>query len=114
MMNGLSSVAVLAAFSESLVAGRRVLVFGSALSATPRLLLDRGARLVHVCDPAPLRVAEALRRPSTPGLSISTPSDEEIASREGALDCVLVEHLGAFDARSVVEKTRRLLAVRGV
>jgi hypothetical protein len=114
MMNGLSSSAVLAAFAESLVAGRRVLVFGSALSATPRLLLDRGARLVHVCDPAPLRAAEALRRPGMPGLSISTPSDEEIASREGAVDCVLVEHLGAFDARSVVEKTRRLLAVRGV
>ncbi|HEX6765516.1 MAG TPA: hypothetical protein VF103_08570 [Polyangiaceae bacterium] len=113
-MNGLSSGAVLAAFAESLVEGRRVVVFGSALSSTPRLLLERGARLVHVCDPAPLRVAEALRRPSVPGLTISTLNDDEVAAREGAVDCVLVEHLGAFDARSVVEKVRKLLAVRGV
>jgi hypothetical protein len=113
-MNGLSSSAVLAAFVESLVEGRRAVVLGSALSPTPRLLLDRGARLVHVCDPAPLRVAEALRRPNVPGLTLSTLNDDEIAAREGAVDFVLVEHLGAFDARSVVEKAKRLLAVRGV
>ena len=113
-MNGLSSGAVLAAFAESLVEGRRVVVLGSALSPTPRLLLERGARLVHVCDPAPLRVAEALRRPSIQGLSISTLNDDEVAAREGAVDLVLVEHLGAFDARSVVEKAKNLLAVRGV
>ncbi|HEX6277064.1 MAG TPA: hypothetical protein VFZ53_28680, partial [Polyangiaceae bacterium] len=113
-MNGLSSGAVLAAFAESLVDGRRAVVLGSALSPTPRLLLDRGARLVHVCDPAPLRVAEALRRPNVPGLTLSTLNDDEVAAREGAVDFVLVEHLGAFDARSVVEKTKRLLAVRGV
>jgi len=114
LMNGLSSGAVLAAFAESLVEGRRAVVLGSALSPTPRLLLDRGARLVHVCDPVPLRVAEALRRPSVPGLTFSTLNDDEVAAREGAVDCVLVEHLGAFDARSVVEKVRKLLAVRGV
>jgi hypothetical protein len=113
-MNGLSSAAVLAAFAESLVEGRRVVVFGSALSPTARLLLERGARLVHVCDPAPLRVAEALKRATVPGLTLSTLNDDEVAAREGAVDFVLVEHLGAFDARSVVEKARKLLAVRGV
>jgi hypothetical protein len=113
-MNGLSSGAVLAAFAETLVEGRRVVVLGNALSHLPRLLLERGARLVHVCDPAPLRVAEAVRRPPTPGLTISTLNDDEVAAREGAVDCVIVEHLGAFDARSVVEKARKLLAVRGV
>jgi hypothetical protein len=114
LTNGLFSSAVLAAFAESLIEGRRVVVFGSALSPTPRLLLERGARLVHVCDPAPLRVAEALRRPSVPGLTLSNLSDDEVAAREGAVDCVLVEHLGAFDARAIVEKARTLLAVRGV
>src|SRR5262245_49838529 len=113
-MNGLFSSAALAAFAESLVEGRRVLVFGSALSPTPRLLLERGARLVHVCDPAPLRVAEALRRPCVPGLTLSSLSDDEVAAREGTIDCLLVEHLGAFDARAIVEKARALLAVRGV
>jgi hypothetical protein len=114
LMNGLSSSSVLAAFAETLVEGRRVVVLGNALSQLPRLLLERGARLVHVCDPAPLRVAEAQRRPPTPGLTISTLNDDEVAAREGAVDCVIVEHLGAFDARSVVEKVRKLLAVRGV
>ena len=113
-MNGLSSAAVLAAFAEPLVEGRRVVVFGSALTSTARLLLERGARLVHVCDPAPLRVAEALKRATQPGLTLSTLNDDEIAAREGAVDFVLVEHLGAFDARSVVEKAKKLLAVRGV
>ncbi|HEV8550483.1 MAG TPA: hypothetical protein VGQ57_15670, partial [Polyangiaceae bacterium] len=58
----LTASAALAAFIEPFVEGRRVLVFGSALASTPRLLLERGARLVHVTDPAPLRVAEAVER----------------------------------------------------
>jgi SAM-dependent methyltransferase len=105
---------VLAAFAEPFVEGRRVLVFGSALASTPRLLVERGARLVHVCDPAPLRVAEAIERAAAPGLSFSTFTDEPLAAREGGFDCVLVENLAAFDARTVVAKARRLLAPRGV
>ncbi len=110
----LSSSAPLAAFIEPFIEGRRALVFGSALATTPRLLLERGARLVHVCDPAPLRVAEAVERAAAPGLSFSTFSDEVLASREGSFDCVLGENLGAFDARAVVARARRLLAPRGV
>ena len=115
MLTGsLSSTAVLAAFAEPFVESRRVLVFGSSLSMTPRLLIERGARLVHVCDPAPLRVAEASERAEVPGLTFSNFADETLAAREGSFDCVLVEHLGSFDARSVVARTRRLLAPRGV
>jgi SAM-dependent methyltransferase len=110
----LSSGAVLAAFAEPFVESRRALVFGSSLASTPRLLIERGARLVHVCDPAPLRVAEAVERAAAPGLSFSTFADEVLASREGSFDCVLVENLAAFDARAVVAKARRLLAPRGV
>jgi SAM-dependent methyltransferase len=110
----LTSSAALAAFIEPFIEGRRALVFGSALASTPRLLLERGARLVHVCDPAPLRVAEAVERAAAPGLSFSTFSDETLASREGGFDCVLVENLGAFDARAVVARVKRLLAPRGV
>ena len=110
----LSSGAVLAAFAESFVESRRVLVFGSSLSSTARLLIERGARLVHVCDPAPIRVAEAAERAAAPGLSFSTFADEVLATREGGFDCVIVENLAAFDARTVVAKARRLLAPRGV
>lgn len=110
----LTSTAALAAFMEPFSEGRRVLVFGSALASTPRLLLERGARLVHVCDPAPLRVAEAAARAAAPGLTFSAFSDETLAGREGSFDCVLVENLGAFDARSVVARARRLLSPRGI
>lgn len=110
----LSASAALAAFIEPFIEGRRALVFGSALATTPRLLLERGARLVHVCDPAPLRVAEAAERAATPGLTFSTFTDETLATREGSFDCVLVENLGAFDARAVVARARRLLSPRGV
>ena len=112
--SSLSSSAALAAFIEPWLSNRRALVFGSALAATPRLLLERGARLVHVCDPSPLRVAEAAERAAAAGLSFSSFSDETLAGPEGAFDCVLVENLGAFDARAVVARVRRLLAPRGV
>jgi SAM-dependent methyltransferase len=110
----LTSSAALAAFIEPFIEGRRVLVFGSALASTPRLLVERGARVVHVCDPAPLRVAEAVERAAAPGLSFSTFSDETLSGREGTFDCVMVENLGAFDARAVVARARRLLSPRGV
>jgi SAM-dependent methyltransferase len=110
----LSSSAALAAFIEPHLSNRRALVFGSALATTPRLLLERGARHVHVCDPVPLRAAEAAARGATPGLSFSSFGDETLAGREGSFDCVLVENLGAFDAKSVVARARRLLAPRGV
>jgi len=113
-MGTLSSSAALAAFIEPSIESRRVLVFGSALATTPRLLLERGARLVHVCDPAPLRVAEAAERAAAPGLSFSAFSDETLAGREGSFDCVLVENLGAFDARTVVARARRMLSPRGI
>jgi len=110
----LSAGAALAAFSEPYVESRRVLVFGSSLSATPRLLVERGARLVQVCDPNPARVEEAAERLSAPGLSFTTFSDELLQAREASFDFVLVENLAAFEARAVVARARRLLAARGV
>ncbi len=110
----LSASAALAAFSEPFVQSRRVLVFGSALSAAPRLLIERGARIVQVCDPNPARVDEAAERLAAPGLSFTTFSDELLQAREGSFDFVMVENLAAFEARAVVARTKRLLAPRGV
>ncbi len=112
--SSLTSSAALAAFSEQFVEGRRALVFGSSLSAVPRLLIERGARIVQVCDPVPSRVEEATTRLAAPGLAFATFADELLQSREGGFDFVLVEHLGAFDARTVVTRAKRLLAARGV
>jgi SAM-dependent methyltransferase len=110
----LSASAALAAFSESFVQSRRVLVFGSSLSAAPRLLIERGARMVQVCDPNPARVEEAAERLAAPGLAFTTFSDELLQAREGSFDFVMVENLAAFDARAVVTRAKRLLAPRGV
>jgi SAM-dependent methyltransferase len=110
----LSASAALAAFSEPFVQSRRVLVFGSSLSAAPRLLIERGARIVQVCDPNPARVEEASERLAAPGLAFTTFSDELLQAREGSFDFVLVENLAAFDARAVVTRAKRLLAPRGV
>jgi SAM-dependent methyltransferase len=110
----LSASAALAAFSEPFVESRRVLVFGSALSAAPRLLVERGARMVQVCDPNPARVEEAAERLAAPGLAFTTFSDELLQAREGGFDFILVENLAAFEARSLVARAKRLLAPRGV
>jgi SAM-dependent methyltransferase len=110
----LSASAALAAFSESFVESRRVLVFGSSLSAVPRLLIERGARIVQVCDPNPARVEEAAERLAAPGLAFTTFSDELLQPRDGSFDFVLVENLAAFDARALVTRAKRVLAPRGV
>jgi SAM-dependent methyltransferase len=110
----LSASAALAAFSEPFVESRRVLVFGSALSAAPRLLIERGARLVQVCDPNPARVEEAAQRLGAPGLAFTTFSDELLQAREGSFDFVLVENLAAFEARALVARAKRVLAPRGI
>jgi SAM-dependent methyltransferase len=110
----LSASAALAAFSESFVESRRALVFGSSLSAAPRLLIERGARMVQVCDPNPARVEEAAERLAAPGLAFTTFSEETLQARDGSFDFVLVENLAAFDARAVVARAKRLLTPRGV
>lgn len=110
----LSSSAALSAFAEPFIKGRRVVVFGNALSALPRLMLERGARLVHVCDSTLIRATEAAQRYSASGLSFSALGDGDLALRDSAFDTVVVEHLGAFDAKQLVRRARKLLAPRGV
>jgi hypothetical protein len=110
----LSSSAALSAFAEPFIKSRRVIVFGNALSALPRLMLERGARLVHVCDSTVLRATEAAQRYSASGLTFSALGDGDLALRDAAFDTVVVEHLGAFDAKQLVRRARKLLAPRGV
>jgi SAM-dependent methyltransferase len=110
----LPASAALAAFAEAYVTGRRVLVLGNALSPLPDLLLDRGARFIHVADPDGARAAQASARGSSNRLSFAPWSDGPLAFREAAFDFVLIENLGAFEPRRVLTEARRLLAPRGV
>ena len=79
---------VLAAYAEPVASGRRVLFIGPAISALLDRLLERGARLVHVCDPSSVRVAEATAKNRSSNLSFSTLSDGHFALRDGAFDVI--------------------------
>lgn len=110
----LSASAALAAFGEALAHGRKVLVLGSALSSLPELLIERGARLVHVLDPDPARAQQAGARSRSSQLSFSAWGDPPLALREGAFDLAVVENLSAFEPTRALREVRRLLGPRGV
>jgi len=105
---------VLAAYAEPVASGRRVLFVGPAISALPSRLLERGARLVHVCDPDPVRVAEATAKNRSSSVSFSALADGHFALRDGAFDVCLVEDAGITDPVALVKKLRRALTPRGV
>ena len=105
---------VLAAYAEPVASGRRVLFIGPAISALPNRLLERGARLVHVCDPDPVRVAEATAKNRSSSVSFSALADGHFALREGAFDVCIVEDAGISDPVALVKKIRRALTPRGV
>lgn len=105
----------LAAYSEDHIAGRRVVVFGNALSGLAETLLERGARLVHVYDEDPARVAEAAARSASPSISFAPLSPAGIAARDGAFDIGFVEEVAVFsDPAQLVTRLRRALSARGV
>jgi hypothetical protein len=105
---------VLAAYAEPVASGRRVLFIGPAVSALPARLLERGARLVHVCDPDPVRVAEATAKNRSKDVSFSALADGHFALREGAFDVCIVEDAGISDPVPLIKKIRRALTARGV
>jgi SAM-dependent methyltransferase len=105
---------VLAAYAEPIATGRRVLFIGPAISALPAHLIDRGARLVHVCDPDPVRVAEATAKNRTGNISFSALADGHFALRDGAFDVCIVEDAGITDPVPLVKRIRRVLTPRGV
>jgi SAM-dependent methyltransferase len=110
----LSASAALAAFGEAFANGRKVLVLGSALSPLAELLLDRGARLVHVCDPDPGRAQSAGARTRATNLSFATWGEPPLALREGAFDFAVIENLSAFEPTRTLREVHRLLGPRGV
>ncbi len=89
---------VLAAFLEPVVEGRRVIVFGEATSRLCENLLDRGARLVHVCDPDTVRVATAAARNTSQSVSFAPLAESGLSVREGAFDVGIIEDMAALTA----------------
>lgn len=104
----------LAAYVESLLEGRRAIVFGDSSSDIAERLLERGARLVHVYDPDSSRVAEAATRNTSRSVSYAPLGEGGLAVRDGAFDVALVEDLSAeADPVGLLRKVKRCLGPRG-
>ena len=114
-METLSPSIVLAAYAESLLDGRRVAVFGDALSPCADELLERGARLVHLYDPDPARAAEAAARNRSKQISVLPLDTADIAVRDGAFDVAIITDLSTVDdGARLLKCIRRALSPRGV
>ncbi len=114
MSSAIEPAIVLAAYAEPVASGRRVLFIGPATSALPERLLERGARLVHACDPNATRVAEATAKNRSGNLSFSALADGHFALRDGAFDVCVVEDAGISDPVPLLKRVRRALSPRGV
>ncbi|MBX3182925.1 MAG: hypothetical protein KIT72_17970 [Polyangiaceae bacterium] len=111
----LRSSAALAAYLESLLEGRRAIVFGDSSSDLGERLLERGARLVHVYDSDVSRVAVAAAQSSSRGISYAPLGEGGAAVRDGAFDVALVEDIGSYaDVSALLRRVKRSLGARGV
>jgi len=115
MPSMLPSVAI-AAFAEKLIEGRRAIIFGSATHTLWEKALERGARLVHVCDPDPVRLAEAAARNTSPLVSFAPLSNQaSLALRDGSFDLGIIDNLSSLeDPTSTIRLLRRALSPRGL
>lgn len=111
----LSPGMVLAAYAERLIEGRRVVVFGDSSSGLAEHLVDRGARLVHVYDSDPKRVALATARGAARNISFAPLGQTGIAARDGSFDVGIIDRLrSSDDPATLLKRLRRALAARGV
>jgi hypothetical protein len=105
---------VIAAYAEHLIEGRRVVVFGDSTSDLPDVLIERGARLVHVYDEDLSRVAEASARGTHKDISFAPLGQSGVLARDGAFDFGVILDVAAFeDGKKVITRLRRALAPRG-
>ncbi|HEY3595127.1 MAG TPA: hypothetical protein VGL13_14680 [Polyangiaceae bacterium] len=105
----------LAAYGEELCRGGRIAVFGDASLSLAEELLSRGARLVHVYDTEPARVAEATARPHDRSIFYAAlPESGDIGVRDGTFDVVFVPDLTfAAEPASLIALTERILTSAG-
>lgn len=114
-MSHLPPSIVFAVCAEPFADGHRAVVFGDASSPLAEELIQRGARLVQVCDPISTRAAAAAAGNRNRQISITSLDDAEAAIRSGAYDVAIVPDLPRAGPASVVlSLARRALAERGV
>ena len=109
-----SSFLPLVAYAEALCVNARVLFIGDARSEIASRLLERGARLVHVCDEVAARRAEGAQRTTERAISFGALNDGSFALREAFFDLALIENLASHpEPKAVLTSVSRLLAPRG-
>jgi hypothetical protein len=113
-METFSPSVVLAAYAERLLDGRRVAVFGDAMSSLADELLERGARVVHLYDPEAARAAEAATRNRSKQISVLPLDTADIAVRDGAFDVAIIADLSDIrEPAQLLKRIRRALSPRG-
>ncbi len=106
---------VIAAYAQSFVEGRKVVVFGDCTSGLAEALVERGARLVHVYDSNVSRVAEATARGTSTEIAYAPLGQGGVAVRDGAFDVGVIDNMAlADDPAALMARLRRALAARGV
>lgn len=114
-MSHLPPSIVFAVCAEPFADGHRAVVFGDATSPLAEELVQRGARLVQVCDPISTRAATAAAGNRNRQISIASLEDAEAAIRSGAYDVAIIPDLPrAGPASAVLSLARRALAERGL
>jgi SAM-dependent methyltransferase len=105
----------LGVYAEELANGARVAVFGDATSEIAEELIERGARLVHVFDSDPARIAEATARGQHRSIFYAQlPPGGDVGVRDGAFDFVLVPDLSlTTDPTALLGLLRRVLSPAG-
>lgn len=99
-------------YAEPLASGAYAVVVGDAESAVPQLLLDGGARSVHVFDPDTARASSAAR--NVPRGVVVHPWTGDLDVRDGAFDVAVVPDLALLDdPRRTLAGLRRAVGSHG-
>jgi len=100
-------------FAETLVAQKRVMVVGDSSLGLHELLVELGARVVHVFDPD---AARAMRQvpPESRGVVLRGMPEGDFDVRDGAFDFAIVPDLGgARDPAALLARLRRVVGADG-
>jgi hypothetical protein len=106
-----SSAQALSIYAQPLVEGKRVLVVGDSSSPVGPMLVDLGARVVHVYDADRSRVLAS--EPSR-GVSVYVLPEKDFDVRDGAFDLAIVPDLSTISDRpALLARLRRIVGRDG-
>jgi predicted nicotinamide N-methyase len=106
-----ASAQALSVYAQPLVEGKRVLVVGDSSTPVGPMLVELGARLVHVYDPDRARAQSV--EPAR-GVSIYALPEKDFDVRDGAFDLAIVPDLSTIsDRAALLARLRRIVGREG-